>query len=227
MREHIVKIVCAAGIMGTLFAAPAMAAEWKQESDGRWWYQNDDGTYPVSSWKTIGDKEYYFDAKGYMVVNTTIGDKTVGEDGAVIETSAEAVSEESEADETATEDTASAEAAAEEDEFEIGSDEDLALKTLKALYNSSDKASLVVYSIKCETFNYVSGNREAHHDRVCLINYEKSFSDPGSRIVGFYNSNVFGTTTTPVAKYTARTLREATDIVEMDVNALLKKVKNQ
>lgn len=40
---------------------------WKQSADnGRWWYDNGDGTYPANSWKQIGGKWYFFDAQGYM-----------------------------------------------------------------------------------------------------------------------------------------------------------------
>ena len=38
---------------------------WNQDSTG-WWYVNADGTYPKSCWKTIGNKQYYFNASGYM-----------------------------------------------------------------------------------------------------------------------------------------------------------------
>lgn len=64
---------------------------WKQDSTG-WWYQNEDGSYPISTWKWIdedgnnnGDGElasYYFDANGYLVTNTTIDGYTVNADGA-------------------------------------------------------------------------------------------------------------------------------------------------
>lgn len=64
---------------------------WKQDSIG-WWYQNLDGSYPTSTWQWIdedrnnnGDGElanYYFDANGYLVTNTTIDDYTVNADGA-------------------------------------------------------------------------------------------------------------------------------------------------
>lgn len=40
---------------------------WVQSAEnGRWWYDNGDGTYPANSWKQIGDKWYFFDAQGYM-----------------------------------------------------------------------------------------------------------------------------------------------------------------
>lgn len=43
-----------------------LAEGWKQNSVG-WWYQNADGSYPISAWKSIGGKWYYFDERGYMV----------------------------------------------------------------------------------------------------------------------------------------------------------------
>lgn len=43
----------------------ALAGEWKQNSTG-WWYQNDDGTNPVTSWQQIDGKWYYFKPDGYM-----------------------------------------------------------------------------------------------------------------------------------------------------------------
>lgn len=43
---------------------------WKQEADGRWWYQFSQNTYPKNSWECIpsGGRNlwYYFDGKGYM-----------------------------------------------------------------------------------------------------------------------------------------------------------------
>ena len=42
------------------------AAEWKKDSFG-WWWQENDNSYPVSSWKKIGGKWYYFDENGYML----------------------------------------------------------------------------------------------------------------------------------------------------------------
>ncbi len=37
-----------------------------QQSGGRWWYQNSDGTYPSNGWKYIGNTWYYFDNSGWM-----------------------------------------------------------------------------------------------------------------------------------------------------------------
>ncbi len=69
-----------------LFSFTAFAGEWKQEPDGRWWYLNDDGTYPFNCWQQIDGKYYYFDANGYLVVNSITPDGyLVGADGAWIQ----------------------------------------------------------------------------------------------------------------------------------------------
>ncbi len=36
-------------------------------SNGRWWYQNPDGSYPTNTWQLIDNEWYYFDAEGWMV----------------------------------------------------------------------------------------------------------------------------------------------------------------
>ena len=78
--------------------------QWKQNSTG-WWWENADGSYPVSAWKQIGGSWYYFDANGYMttgwqqingnwyymdasgamMTDTYVGDYYVGADGAMTE----------------------------------------------------------------------------------------------------------------------------------------------
>lgn len=68
----------------------AFAGQWKLDHVG-WWWQEDDGSYPVNSWKEINGKWYYFDSIGYMLENTTTPDGyKVGADGAwIIEESKE------------------------------------------------------------------------------------------------------------------------------------------
>lgn len=62
----------------------AFADEWKQNATG-WWYENDNGSYPVDCWREINGKQYYFDGSGYLLLNTTTPDgKQVGADGAMI-----------------------------------------------------------------------------------------------------------------------------------------------
>lgn len=80
-----VKMLFSAFIMSISIVSTVFAGEWKQEADGRYWYQNDDGSYPVNQWQDIGGKQYYFDANGYMLANTTTPDGgSVGADGAKI-----------------------------------------------------------------------------------------------------------------------------------------------
>jgi FOG: Glucan-binding domain (YG repeat) len=44
---------------------PVEAGTWRQDAKG-WWYQNDNNSYPRSSWQLIGGQWYYFNATGYM-----------------------------------------------------------------------------------------------------------------------------------------------------------------
>ena len=66
----------------------ALAGTWKQDHIG-WWWQEDNGSYPVSTWQWIdGNNDgiaecYYFDNLGYCLLNTTTPDGyTVNADGA-------------------------------------------------------------------------------------------------------------------------------------------------
>lgn len=67
----------------------SFAGEWKQDEKGYWW-QNDDGSYPVSAWQWLdgnGDgiaESYYFDQSGYLAVNTVIDGYQVNDQGAWI-----------------------------------------------------------------------------------------------------------------------------------------------
>lgn len=68
----------------------ALAGEWKQDSVG-WWYQNDDGSYSVNQWQWIDGNHdgiaecYYFNGSGYCLMNTTTPDQyVVNADGAWI-----------------------------------------------------------------------------------------------------------------------------------------------
>ena len=56
---------------------------WK--NDGRWWYQNSDGSYPTNSWQAIDGSWYYFDGSGYMLSNQWIsGEYYVGTNGVML-----------------------------------------------------------------------------------------------------------------------------------------------
>ena len=89
-KKSLVALGLAIG-MSLSMSLLSYAGEWKQDNIGKW-YQNDDGTYPVSQWKWIefnnGGLEvcYYFNENGYLVVNTTTPDTyMVNENGAWIE----------------------------------------------------------------------------------------------------------------------------------------------
>ncbi len=51
---------------------------WKQAGDGRWWYQNADGTYPRGGWAYLNEATggtsgwYLFDADGYMLTGAQV-----------------------------------------------------------------------------------------------------------------------------------------------------------
>lgn len=80
------------------------AGEWRQDETG-WWYCHGDGSYTTSGWEKIHGAWFAFNDAGYrrtgwaeldgatyyfnpengaMVTNTTIDNKTLGEDGAMI-----------------------------------------------------------------------------------------------------------------------------------------------
>ena len=85
-RKGLVIAGLVAGL-SALTSMTAFAGEWKQDFNG-WWWQNDDGSYPVSTWQWLdGNKDglsesYYFNEAGYLVTNTTIDGYTVNADGA-------------------------------------------------------------------------------------------------------------------------------------------------
>ena len=54
-------------------SVPAFARSWRQDRAG-WRWLEDDGSYPVSTWKEIDGKQYYFDSEGYMLSNTVTPD---------------------------------------------------------------------------------------------------------------------------------------------------------
>lgn len=83
-RKNFFKTALTTVAILTATSMISFAGEWKQDNAG-WWYQNGDGSYPVSSWKEVNGKQYYFDANGYMLHDTTTPDGyQVGADGAWI-----------------------------------------------------------------------------------------------------------------------------------------------
>ena len=73
--------------MAFALTIPTYAAGWMQDSVGYWW-QNDDGSYPVSCWQWLdGNKDgvaecYYFYDNGYMAANTEVDGYLVDANGA-------------------------------------------------------------------------------------------------------------------------------------------------
>ncbi len=70
--------------LSLLISFPSLA-DWEKNTTG-WWYQEYNGSYPINSWKEIGNKWYYFNQDGYMLSNTVTPDGyRVGTDGAWIQ----------------------------------------------------------------------------------------------------------------------------------------------
>ncbi len=71
--------VAAAFAMVAFSGTYTYAGSWQQDNIG-WWWQEDDGSYPVNTWKWIdgnGDgvaECYCFDNRGYMYSNTVTPD---------------------------------------------------------------------------------------------------------------------------------------------------------
>ena len=61
------KATTAAIIIGTALSVslPVYGAQWKQDSTG-WWYEQDNGSYPAGGWELISGNWYYFNGSGYM-----------------------------------------------------------------------------------------------------------------------------------------------------------------
>lgn len=59
------KLFFATTVLSMTLGITVFAGEWKQNATG-WWYQNDNGTYPMNGLKEIDHSWYYFDKTGYM-----------------------------------------------------------------------------------------------------------------------------------------------------------------
>ena len=77
-----------AGAMMSAISFTSFAGTWQSDANG-WWWQEDDGSYPVNSWQWIDgnndnvSERYYFNSQGYMLANTTAPDgSTLNAEGA-------------------------------------------------------------------------------------------------------------------------------------------------
>ena len=72
MKNKTIKKALATGMSVLMLASTftpvsvQAAGGWKQNKTG-WWWEEDNGSYPIKSWKNIGGTWYYFDGNGYMV----------------------------------------------------------------------------------------------------------------------------------------------------------------
>ena len=87
MKKKIMTLALTAAMAASM-GMTAFAGQWVQNTTG-WWWQEDNGSYPVSQWKWLdGNKDgiyecYAFDSNGYIYTNTTTPDGyTVNADGA-------------------------------------------------------------------------------------------------------------------------------------------------
>ena len=85
-----IRLMAAIMLLAATCSITSFAGTWQKNDIGYWW-QNDDGSYPVNSWQWLdGNNDgisemYYFDSNGYCLLNTTAPDgQTVNENGALI-----------------------------------------------------------------------------------------------------------------------------------------------
>lgn len=65
MIKKTIKLITTALLLSFLLSFTSLAGQWQQDGSS-WWYQEDDGSYPVNDWKEIEGKRYHFNQKGYM-----------------------------------------------------------------------------------------------------------------------------------------------------------------
>lgn len=81
MRRKFAMTVLTMALSG-IMSFSAWAGQWKSNSNG-WWYDNGNGSYPISSWQWIdGDGDgmaecYYFNDKGFCLINGAAPDGSI------------------------------------------------------------------------------------------------------------------------------------------------------
>lgn len=76
------KLLLTVLAMSAAFSSTALAGTWQPQDNGQWKYQNDDGSF-ATGWIEESGKNYYLNADGIMLSNTTTPDGYyVGADGA-------------------------------------------------------------------------------------------------------------------------------------------------
>lgn len=202
MKKNFITVTLTTMIILATTSMVSFAGEWKQDGAG-WWYQNDDLTYPSSSWKEVDGKQYYFDASGYMLHDTTTPDGyKVGADGAWIQGNKQDISENKNLDE----------------------DKVLATRTMTSLIRIlKDPDSLKVSKVYCQTI-YFNGSQEL---RQAVIKYSATNSF-GGRVSSYYSAWISPNTGKLLTdkdfkNVTQKTLDNAIDKVELDKDEILEK----
>lgn len=72
MKKHLIMVIMASAMAWTM-TMTSFAGQWQQNTQG-WWYQNDDGSYPSTGWQWIDGRSYYFDSRGYCLMDTVTPD---------------------------------------------------------------------------------------------------------------------------------------------------------
>ena len=56
MKKKLLVIAATAGIMTLAIGMTTFAGQWKQDAVG-WWWQEDNGSYPVNKWEEVNGEE--------------------------------------------------------------------------------------------------------------------------------------------------------------------------
>ncbi|MBQ7534231.1 MAG: hypothetical protein IJT43_01275, partial [Stomatobaculum sp.] len=83
-NRRLVSALAAAAAVTVLLAQTALAGSWNWNSEkDKWWYLDDQNTFPVNGWEWIDGKCYRFDEEGFLYTDTVTPEGlTVNADGA-------------------------------------------------------------------------------------------------------------------------------------------------